>query len=218
MNSRIEETGSSRRGAFAVLAILLSTISAATPSLAQTVSEIAPLPVTAPVPDQEPSVSAAPAPDAVAPPESVVPLVLPSTAPTGTGTPVKPLRLYPHAREVAIGGAVVAGVGYLASVILGALTYAIPWSSPDGDACEGCPDIRMMFVPLVGPFVFLAQARSGNLDVVIPLGIIGGVQVIGLGVCIVAGILAAVGHYRSKHRTTAVVISPNGAHQLSLRF
>lgn len=176
MRDRFMADGRRLPGALAGPAALIAALLCSAPVRAQT--EPAPLPAPAPAPEAAPVPAEAPVP---APAPEVA--AAPTTAPAESyAFPVPPRKTRPK-RGLLIAGAATLGGGYLFTVLVGALLYQAD-SDPTTE-CLNCDAAWKMFIPLVGPFVFLPDADGTDGKVV--CAVMGGVQVIGLGL-LVAGI------------------------------
>jgi hypothetical protein len=168
--------------------------------------------------------AAAPASEMDPPPAPTPPERLPTPPPLPPHAPPpieEKLDPHVHVRRAAIAGAVIFGAGYLLSAGLGAILIA--WSGSSDPSCDGCPDARMMFVPVAGPFVFVSQRSHWDAGADLPVCIIGIVQLAGIGTLLAAllrvAYLKTVGSGDSPAPApVAVGLSPDGVPQLSLRF
>jgi len=123
---------------------------------------------------------AAPTPEPEGPPE---PAAAPAAAPAAEEAPPPPKRK----KGFLIAGVATFGGGYLFSALVGYLAYEEK-TVPEGATCTNCKETgKRMFVPLVGPFWAIEVADGTDGKVV--SGLMGAVQVIGLGLTVVGVIL-----------------------------
>jgi len=204
------------------IAILLAALLVAAPGSAQTepapapaaTPEAAPTPAAAPAPTETPAPAPPAATEATAPPAPVTAAPL-SSAPVTSPSYAPIMRpRHPHSRGLIIAGAATWGGGYIFSVLVGALLYQA--DDDPTSTCLNCDEAWKMFVPLVGPFMFLPDADGADGKAV--SAVMGGVQVIGFGLLVGGIIQAAVAHKRADEQTIGATLSRDGVPQLTLRF